>query len=318
MKRYGYLYEKVYAMDNIALAHKKAKRGKAHYREVQMVDANPQMYFLEIHLMLKDKTFHNAPYQKMVKNEHGKIREIYKLPYFPDRIIHHCIMNVVEDIWVKSLIKDTWASIKGRGVHRGVKQIKKALQDIDNSQYCLKMDIKKFYYSIDNAVLKTVIRKKIKDPNLLWLLDEIINSAKGVPIGNYLSQYFGNIYLSSYDHWIKNDQRRKHYFRYCDDMVVLGRTKEELHRLLEESRIYLRENLALEIKSNWQVFPIDARGIDFLGYRFFHNYTLIRKSIVSRFKKKIRQRLSSEALASYKGWFMWGNTHNLTTKYLTT
>ena len=313
MKRYGYLYEKVYDMDNIALAHKKAKRGKSNYGEVQMVDANSDKYFTEIHRMLKDKTFRNSKYEKMIRNEHGKVREIHKLPYYPDRIIHHCIMNIIEDIWVKSFIKDTWASIKNRGVHQGVKRIKKALEDEDNTKYCLKMDIKKFYPSCNNEITKQIIRKKIKDPDLLWLMDEIIDSANGLPIGNYLSQYLGNVYLSDYDHFVKKQQ--PYYFRYCDDMVILAKTKEELHKLYQESNVFLKEKLDLTIKDNWQIFPLDIRGLDFLGYRFFRKHTLIRKSIVNRFKKKLRQGITSEALASYGGWFLWGNTYNLTLKY---
>jgi len=314
MKRYGNLYEKVCDMDNIALAHKKAKRGKRHYREVKMVDADPQTYFLKIHQMLKGKTFKNSTYQKMIRNEHGKVREIYKLPYFPDRIIHHCIMNVIENIWVRSLIKDTWASIKGRGIHQGVKRLKLSLRDEENTKYCLKMDVRKYYPSIDHSILKSIIRKRIKDADLLWLLDEIIDSAKGVPIGNYLSQYFGNMYLSIYDHWVK--QHHRYYFRYCDDMVILAKTKSELHDLLNNTKKYLQDNLKLKLKSNWQIFPVDARGIDFLGYRFFHGYTLIRKSIVSNFKKKFIKGMPQEAMSSYRGWFMWGNTYNLTAKYL--
>ncbi len=314
MKRYGYLYEKVYDMDNIALAHKKAKRGKSNYHEVQMVDANSDKYFTLIHRMLKDKTFRNSKYEKMIRNEHGKVREIHKLPYFPDRIIHHCIMNIIEDIWVKSFIKDTWASIKNRGVHQGVKRIRKALQDEENTQYCLKMDIKKFYPSCNNEIIKQIIRKKIKDTELLWLMDEIIDSAQGLPIGNYLSQYLGNVYLSDYDHFVKKQQ--PYYFRYCDDMVILAKTKEELHKLYQESNVFLKEKLDLTIKDNWQIFPLDIRGLDFLGYRFFRKHTLIRKSIVARFKKKARKMITQEAIASYNGWFAWGNAHNLTSKLL--
>ena len=300
-------------MDNIALAHKKAKRGKSNYREVRMIDANPDKYFALIHSMLKDRTFRNSKYEKMIRKESGKVREIYKLPYFPDRIIHHCIMNIIEDIWVRSLIKDTWASIKNRGIHQGVKTIRKALQDKENTKYCLKMDIKKFYPSCNNEITKQIIRKKIKDVKLLWLMDEIIDSTKGLPIGNYLSQYLGNIYLSDYDHFVKKQQQ--YYFRYCDDMVILARTKEELHQLYRDSKIFLKEKLDLTIKGDWQVFPLDVRGLDFLGYRFFHDYTLIRKSIVNTFKRKFRKGITQESLASYGGWFKWGNTHHLTSKY---
>lgn len=302
-------------MDNIALAHKNAKRGKAHYREVKMVDKEPDKYFTQIHKMLKNKTFRNSPYERMIRNDTGKRREIFKLPYFPDRIIHHCIMNVIEPIWKKSLIHDTWSSIKNRGIHKGVRRIKMALEDREGTQYCLKMDVRKFYPSIDNNILKTIIRKKIKDPDALWILDEIIDSANGVPIGNYLSQYFGNLYLSPLDHWVKERLHMKYYYRYCDDIVILLNSKTELHRIRREIEAYMQDELNLQMKDNWQVFPVDARGIDFLGYKFFHGYTLIRKSIVKNFKRKMKIDAPRESIESYNGWFKWGNTHNLITKY---
>jgi RNA-directed DNA polymerase len=136
MKRYGYLYPKIWDMDNIKLAHKNARKAKLHYHEVQMVNANEEKYFQMIQDMLRDKTFKNSEYEVFIKNDSGKDREIYKLPYFPDRIIHHCIMQVLEPIWVSTLITDTYSSLKGRGIHRGVKQIKKALSDKENTQYC--------------------------------------------------------------------------------------------------------------------------------------------------------------------------------------
>ena len=166
MKRYGNLYSKIYDIENIRLAHKNAKKGKLHYAEVKMVEANPEKYFTKIHNMLKNKTFYNSKYEVFMKKDKGKEREIFKLPYFPDRIIHHCIMNILEPIWMKTLIADTYSSLKNRGIHKGVKRIKKALKDGENTKYCLKMDVRKFYPSIDHTVLQQIMRKKIKDKNL--------------------------------------------------------------------------------------------------------------------------------------------------------
>ena len=131
------------------------------------------------------------------------------------------------------------------------------------------MDISKYYPSIDNTILKEVIRRKIKDKNLLYLLDEIIDSTKGVPIGNYLSQYFGNLYLSELDHQLK--AKHKFYFRYCDDLVLLTDTKIKLHEILQKIKVFCN-SLILKLKENYQIFPVDIRGLDFLGYRFFHEF----------------------------------------------
>lgn len=326
MKRYNNLFEKIVSLDNIKLAHEKARRGKRHYKEVIMVNAEPGKYFQEIRKMLVEKTFINSKYTKVTKiTDNGKVREILKLPYYPDRIIHHAIMNVLEPIWFKTLIRDTYSSIKGRGIHDGVKRVKEALRDKENTQFCLKLDIQKFYPSINNELLKLTIRKKIKDSDVLWLLDEIIDSTKGVPIGNYLSQYFANLFLNDFDHWIKENHKEKYYFRYCDDIVILHKSKQHLHRLQREIVQYLA-GCELKVKSNWQVFPINIRGIDFLGYRFFHNYVLVRKSISQKLIKKtalIRKGWENakpteviNSIMSYMGWLKYANAKNLFNKII--
>lgn len=326
MKRYNNLYSKIHDMENIKLAHKNAKKGKAHYSEVKMVDADPDRYFKRIHEMLRNKTFKNSEYKMFIKVDKGKKREIFKLPYFPDRIIHHCIMNILEPIWIKTLISDTYSSLKNRGIHKGVKRIKAALKDRENTRYCLKMDVKKFYPSIDHVILKQIIRRKIKDKELLWILDKIIDSADGVPIGNYLSQYFGNLYLSGLDHWAKEQKQCRYYFRYCDDIVILHANKKHLFELRKEISEYLKTKLCVRLKENWQVFPVDVRGIDFLGYRFFHDYTLLRKSTAIRFKKRIKNIKEKHSgltpinilsgVMSYWGWMKHANCYRLQNKYV--
>lgn len=326
MKRYGNLYHKIYDLENIRLAHKNAKKGKLHYSEVKMVEASSEKYFTKIYNMLKNKTFRNSEYEVFMRKDRGKEREIFKLPYFPDRIIHHCIMNILEPIWMKTLIADTYSSLKNRGIHKGVRRVKKALKDRKNTKYCLKMDVRKFYPSIDHDILKRIIRRKIKDKSLLWLLDHIIDSAEGVPIGNYLSQYFGNLYLSGLDHWLKEQKRCKYTFRYCDDICVLHSDKKYLGELRKEISDYLDINLNLVLKNNWQIFPVDKRGIDFLGYRFFHDYTLLRKNTAARFKRRVKHIKKKHYLLapinilssvmSYCGWMKFADCHNLQKKYI--
>jgi len=327
MKRYGNLYPQVWDMDNIREAHRNARRGKAHYKEVKMVDADPEKYFSIIQEQLKAKTYKTSQYTVFTRRDQGKERVIYRLPYFPDRIVHHCIMQVVEPIWTKVFIRDTYSSLKHRGVHDGVKRIHKAIRsNPEGTKYCLKMDVKKFYPSINHSVLRSIVRKKIKDPDLLWILDEAIKSnPEGVPIGNYLSQYFGNLYLTDLDHWIKETLRCKYYYRYCDDLVILHHDKAFLHTARKRIEEKLGE-LKLILKGNWQVFPVESRGVDFLGYKFYQTHTLLRKRVAKQMVKRLTSvknhvehldpiKLLS-CVMSYHGWQKHANAWNLFTKHL--
>lgn len=332
MKRYGNLYKKIYDLDNLRLAHKNAKKGKGWYKEVKMVDTDEEYYLKLLQEMLINKTYNTSEYEIFIKKDGEKEREIYKLPYFPDRICQWAILQVIEPILINNFTKDTYSAIPGRGIHQALKKLKAAIQnDVPGTQYCLKLDVKKYYPSIDHNILKAKYRRIFKDKDLLWLLDEIIDSTPddvGIPIGNYLSQYSGNFYLSSLDHWIKEVKKVKYYFRYMDDIVILGSCKEELHKLKIEIDEYLRNKLNLIIKENWQVFPTFVRGIDFVGYRVFLNYTLLRKSTCKSFKRKMRninkKRMNDQELNysewcsinSYKGWLKWCDSYRLSQKYI--
>jgi len=327
MKRYNNLYEKIYDYDNLLLAHEKARKGKSHYKEVQKINRDPKKYLIQLQESLKNHTYKTSKYKIEDRMEGRKMRTIYKLPYFPDRIVHHAIMNIIGDIWVNTLIRDTYQSIKGRGIHLATKRIRKTLdENKEETKYCLKIDIKKFYPSVNNEILKVIIMKKVKDKDLLWLLDDIIDSILGLPIGNYLSQIFGNLYLGEFDHWIKEVKGIKFYYRYCDDCIFFGDSKESLHNLRLEITDYLQNKLKLEVKDDWQIFPIDSRGIDFLGYRFFSTHTLLRETIKNGFVKKIKniknnwETLNSfeiiNGIMSYSGWMKYANCFNLKNTYI--
>jgi len=334
MKRYGNLYKRVYSYENLQLAHKKAKRDKSFYREVKMVNANEEYYLLQIQNMLIWKTYSikSSDYTVFEKIDKGKEREIFKLDYFPHRIIQHALMNVVEDIFLKSFIDNTFASIPNRGIHLCLKRLNNAIKsDKESTIYCLKMDVKKFYPSINQTVLKQLLRKKFKDEDILWLMDIIIDSMqgeKGIAIGSLFSQWAGNYYLTYFDHWLKEEKKIKYYYRYCDDLVILHHDKEFLHQIKEDIQEHLRINLDLELKGNWQVFPTRVRGIDFVGYRHFDYYILLRKSTSKNMKKKLRKIYKRSrkgykltysewcSINSYKGWLKWCNGYNLYLKYI--
>lgn len=307
MKRYGYLFEKITDINNIILAHKNARKKKTHYAEVKMVDADVLKYAAQIKHMLESGTYKTSEYEIKQKLDKNKIREIYKLPYYPDRIVHHAIMQVLEPIWKNSLVSRTYQSIKGRGPHKAIQSIKRKVVH-DTGWYYMKIDIKKYYPSISNELLKDVVRQKIKCARTITLLDGIVDSCNGVPIGNYISQYFGNIFLSSMDHramTIKDIE----YYRYCDDIVVLSKnkgsiwyTKEVINRYLKHKKLVYKQPITHKIN--------DSSALDFLGYKVYSNRVLLRKSI----KLKALSSINNSNLHSYIGWLQYCNGYNLTNK----
>ena len=332
MKRYSHLYEKICDIENLRMAHKNARRGKGYYSEVKEINKNPDKWLYELQAMLINKDYKTSEYEIFIKNDKGKEREIYKLPYFPDRIVHWAIIQVVEPIFLNKLNHCTHSAIPKRGIHSAFNQLDKYMKsDIEGTKYCLKLDIKKFYPSINHDLLKAMYRRMFKDKNLLWLLDEIIDSSGekyGIPIGNYLSQYSGNLFLAIFDRWIKENKRIKYYIRYMDDIVILGNSKEELNLLFVEIDNFLRNKLDLTIKDNWQIFESRLRGIDFVGYRHFGSYVLLRKSTSKQLivkMRKINKKISKGhminysdycSINSYKGWLKWCNAYNLYCKWI--
>lgn len=330
MKRIGNLYEKIYDIENLRLAHKQARRGKSFYTEVKLIDENEDEYLYRLQDMLIHKTYHTSKYEVFEKKEGKKIRKIYKLPYFPDRICQWAIIQVIEPYLMRTLTDDTYSALPDRGVERARRKMVRALKtDPENTVWCLKIDISKYYPNVNIEKLKLKYRRLFKDNDLLWLLDEILDSNPdtGVPIGNYISQYSGNIYLSDFDHRVKEVYHIKHYFRYMDDMVFLSSSKEELQNLIKEITKYLADEYDLKVKDSWSLFRVEDRGIDFVGYVFRHDSIRLRKSIAHSIKKtssKIRWRVNNDmelnrhlyfSFNSLKGWLKHSHSGWLKIRY---
>lgn len=303
MKRHDNIFDKVCSMQNLILAEKQARKGKLKSKGVIEFDKAPGCNLIALHNSLADGTYQTGEY-KIHKIYEPKEREISVLRYYPHRIVHHAIMLQIEQILTAMFTADTYSCIKGKGILAAFKAVRKALKDVAGTKYCLKMDIKKFYPTIDHDTLKKILLRKFKDARLLNLLFGIIDSAVGVPIGNYLSQYFANIYLTGFDHWLKEVKKVKYYFRYADDLVILSDSKEYLHQLFTDIKAYLHTELKLIVKGNYQVFPVAARGIDFVGYVFYHYYTRLRKSIKKAFARMLARRRNPTSIASYFGWIV--------------
>lgn len=320
MKRYDNLFAKICTIENLRLADELARVGKKHTRGVRLFDKDREGNLQRLRDALLSGNYRTSRYT-FFKVHDPKERIIARLPYYPDRIVDHAIMNICEPIFKALYTKDTYACIRGRGGHLARRRIKNTLRkDPKGTRYCLKMDIRHFYPSIDHGILKAIIRRKIKDARLLALLDEIIDSyLDGLPIGRYISQTLANLYLAYFDHEIKERLKVQYYFRYVDDIVILAGDKARLHALRLEVSALLA-GLRLTMKPNYQVFPVEARGLDFLGYIFRRNYIRLRK----RIKRNIFRRLSQLrrlgytareirlAVGSYQGWLNYTDARHLT------
>lgn len=317
MKRHGNLYDRILERGNIDLAVEKSEAGRKYKKAVTWFEGDREELTLRMIETLRLHKHRTSRYSSFIVHE-PKEREIFCLPFYPDRILQHAILNILEPVFMEKFTADTYSCIKGRGIHRAVVKLKLALRDTVAPAYYLKIDISKYYPSIDHDILKRQLRRVIKCRETLDLLDEIIEShSPGLPIGNYLSQYLSNFFLSGFDHWVKEELMVRHYFRYADDMLFLGASKADMWRVLEAVRPRI-EALNLRIKPNIRIAPV-ATGIDFIGYLFYPTHTLLRKSIKHRFKARVRRLMSrgvddlyfKRKTASYYGWCSHCDARNL-------
>lgn len=295
MKTYNNIYPRIYDFANLHKAYLKARAGKRFREEVLDFSSKLEENLIQIHNELINSLYQPSPYKQFVIKE-PKERLILALP-FKDRVVQHAICNIIEPIFEATFIKDSYACRKNKGVLKGVKRAAKHISSVEKTGgiYCLKMDIHKYFYSIDHHVIFEMIKKKIRCKKTLDLIKVIIDSSDnpGIPIGNLTSQLFANIYLSSLDHFIKEDLRVKYYLRYMDDMVIIDNSKENLARLLSEIKIFLKTKLRLELNKKTQIFPI-KRGLDFLGYRQFRASRILRKSVMLKSYRKIKKFMKSK------------------------
>lgn len=316
MKRFNNLFNKIIDKENLRLAHFNARKGKSRYKEVIYVDNNLEKCIDELHSLLVNKTYTVGEYVMFTKNDKGKLRDIYKLGYYPDRIVHHAIMQIMEPIWKSRLINTTYQSIKGRGTIKCKQDVQKFIKFYQSELWVLKADIKKFYPSVSNTILKGIIRRKIKCLNTLWLLDTIIDSHKGLPIGNYISQYLGNIYLSYMDQEFKSNSGVLEYFRYCDDIVIFAKSKKNIRKVKAELKYYIEEVLKLRLKENVQYFSLQSRFLDFVGFVFLDNGSIrLRKSIARNIINSIKKN-NTKSFPSYWGWIKQANAYSLWYAYI--
>ena len=293
------LFEQVISFQNLYNAYILARRAKRYRYTVLKFSENLEKNLCALRTDLLHGTYIHGGYREFIVTD-SKKRTIQAAP-FRDRVLHHALCSVIEPLFEKTFMYNSYACRVSKGTHRAVRRLQSYIQShtrirererevVPSQIYCLKCDIRKYFNSVDHVVLLCLLRKQILDPRVLRLCELIVRSvSSGIPIGNLTSQLFANIYLNELDHYVKRTLHEKQYIRYMDDFVILSTDKKRLHadkKLIEE---FLRMTLKLELHPKKSDIFLIERGIDFLGYRVFPHYLTLRKSTVKRRKKKFKE-----------------------------
>lgn len=340
MKSYNHLWEEYWTKENLLLAiHNVTQyKGGKHRKNVRARwyrKNTDRLVNMMKHYSLNFKSAKHTPVE--INDGVNKKKRKIIVPTMREQIVHHMVINVMKPIFMKTMFEHSYGSIPGRGVHSAKKVLEKWIRTGGkNTKYCLKMDIRKFFDSVPRKILKEKLAKMIHDQKFLKILYEIVDTDDheiGIPIGFYTSQWFANFYLTDFDHYVKEVLHVKYYMRYMDDMIIFGGNKRELHFIRKQIEAYLQNELGLEMKKNWQVFRFDyilrtgkrvGRDLDFMGFRFFRDRTLLRKKMLYRLTRKARRicRKSVKTvydcrqMLSYLGWIDSTNTYGMYKKWV--
>jgi retron-type reverse transcriptase len=305
MKRYGYLWAEVTDFSNLLAASRQAQRGKRFRENVLRFNYRLEHELHRLQTELQDKTYQPGSY-KTFEIKSPKPRLISAAPY-RDRVVHHALCNVIVPIFERTFIDHSYANRTNFGTHRALRQFTRFCR---SSKYVLQCDIKKYFPSIDHEVLKALIKRKLKCPDTLWLIETLIDSSnpqdpiiehfpqddlltplqrqRGLPIGNLTSQFFANIYLNGFDHYVKETLKATRYLRYVDDFALFS---DDL-AFLTQARLAIEAYLAtLRLK----IHPIKSQcfetrlGAHFVGFRVFPTHIRIRSENLRRARRRFHQ-----------------------------
>jgi len=289
MKRIGHLYEKMCDIALIKLAIHKAAQGKTQKYYIRKVLAKIDEYALRIQDMLVNETISLSPNRQIEIYDRScsKTRMITVPKFFPDQILHWVLMLVIEPIIQKGMYRYSCGSVPGRGGMEAKKFVERALKD-EKVRYVAKLDISKFFNSVKPKYLLPMFERKIKDKRVIGLIGKILeNGGDCLPIGYYTSQWFSNFFLEGFDHFVKEELGIKYYVRYVDDMVLLDTNKRKLRKAIARMEAYLNE-IGLHLKPNYQIWKVNSRPIDFVGFRFYKEKVVLRKKIFFRLCRRVR------------------------------
>jgi len=308
MKRYNNLYEQIYDFENLYEAYKEARKCKRYRDETLKFSSNLEENLIQIQNELIWKMYRVGRYREFYVYEPKK-RLIMALP-FKDRVVQWAIYRVLNPIYNKTFIEHSYACRIGKGTHKAAEKLQYWIRKVSRKSgrwYYLKLDISKYFYRVDHEVLIKILKRKIKDNNLMWLLELIIKSEetkfglplngepgecarirnKGIPIGNLTSQLFANIYMNELDKFAKHTLKIKHYIRYMDDIIILEDNKKYLHYIKSEIESYLNNELKLHLNNKTAIRPITL-GIEFVGYKLWPTHAKLKKKTALKIKRRLK------------------------------
>lgn len=335
MKIYKDLFNNIISAENLFLAWDKFKNGKRNKKDVQLFEWNLEENIFKLHRELKSKTYKHSSYTSFNISD-PKPRNIHKAQV-RDRILHHAVFQILNPIFEAGFISASFSCREGYGTHKGVQFLQNTLRKVSRNGkvpcFSLKCDIKKFFDTIDHNVLLAILKRKIKDNDTVWLLEQTISSFssnysvlginKGVPIGNLTSQLFANIYLNELDKFLKQELKVKYYLRYTDDFLIISENKEYLEKIVLKMVDFLEENLLLKIHGEKTKIRKINQGVDFLGYVVFICYRLVRTKTKKRIFRKLKGRIKAyregiisklnleQSLYSYIGFLSHADTYKV-------
>ena len=288
MRKAKNLYPLIATTENLYDAFRKAARGKRLRPDVVTFSADFDANIRSLQSQLRNMSFSFFNYRFFTITD-PKIRLICAAP-FPERVLQHAIMNVCGEAFETYLIFDSYACRKNKG---NTKALSRAQDFCRKNQWYLKLDIRKYFDSIDHKIAMRLLERRFADNDLLHLFREIIcsynqESGRGIPVGNLFSQYLANYYLGNFDHWIKEDRKVRHYLRYMDDFILFSTDKDVLKNELRHVTEFLRSRLVLELKHNIQLNKTE-RGVPFLGHRLFPTHTRLLSEGIKRFSSRHRE-----------------------------
>jgi retron-type reverse transcriptase len=286
MKRYGNLFEKVFSIDNLHLAYLDARKGKRSRRACFEFEKHLGENLHVLHTTIHAGTYIPDPYFQFIVYEPK--RRIIHAPTFRDVVVQHAIYRIIYKIFDRVFVSTSFACRVGYGTHRASRYTRQAMRKYEGEDYILKLDIRKFFYSIKRSVLRGLIEQKIKDSRLvdIMMMFADMETPLGIPIGNLLSQIYALIYLNPLDHFIKRVLKIQDYVRYVDDFMLIGLSREKCLLLRDTIVKFLQSFLGLAL-SKCTIQKI-RKGVNFCGYRTWRSLTFIRKYSLYRFRRVVK------------------------------